>query len=158
MNVNIRIAKDNEIPLVKKISIRTAWERFSEDQKRELDKEKWSQQIGELFDMLVKKESHEVFVAENEDHTFLGYLWIGEGTNPMTGTKHGYIYDVFVKEDQRMKGVGKMLMEKAEHYCRKIGYKRMLLMVAINNQPAIKLYTKQGFKKEQIYMGKRLSS
>jgi len=31
-------------------------------------------------------------------------------------------------------------------------------MVAINNQPAIKLYTKQGFKKEQIYMGKRLSS
>lgn len=57
-----------------------------------------------------------------------------------------------------MKGVGMMLMKKAEHYCKKKGYGEMLLMVATNNQPAIKLYTKQGFKKEQIYMGKRLST
>jgi len=56
--------------------IRTIWETFSEDQKREFGKEKWSQRTGELFDTLVEKESHEVFVAENEDHTFLGYLWV----------------------------------------------------------------------------------
>jgi len=63
-----------------------------------------------------------------------------------------------VKNDQRMKGVGTMPMEKAEHYCRKTGYKKMLLMVATNNQPAIKLYAKQGLEKWQIYMGKRLST
>lgn len=158
MNVNIRIAKEDEIPLVKEISIGAVWERFSEDQRRELDKEKWSQRMGKLFDMMAKKESHVVFVGEDEDHAFLGYVWVGEGTNMMTGTEHGYIYDVFVEENQRMKGVGIMLMKKAEHYCKKKGYRKIVLMVAANNQPAIKLYTKQDFKKEQIYMGKRLST
>ncbi len=157
MKVNTRRAKDVEIALVKEISIRTAWERFSDEQRRELDKETWSRRMGELFDMMVKKESHEVFVAEDEKQAFLGYVWVGEGSNPMTGTKHGYIYDVFVKEGLRRKGIGVMLMEKAERYCRETGYHEMLLLVAINNQPAQKLYVKQGFKAEQTYMLKRLS-
>ncbi len=157
MKINTRIAEDAEIVSVKEISIRTAWERFSEDQRRELDKEKWSRRMGELFDMMVKKESHRVFVAEDENQSFLGYVWVGEGSNPMTGTKHGYIYDIFVKEEQRRKGIGMMLMEKAERYCRETGYHEMLLMVEINNQPAQKLYTKQGFNAEQMYMLKRLT-
>jgi ribosomal protein S18 acetylase RimI-like enzyme len=106
---------------------------------------------------MVKKESHRVFVAEDENQSFLGYVWVGEGSNPMTGTKHGYIYDIFVKEDQRRKGIGIMLMEKAERYCRETGYHELLLMVAINNQPAQELYIKQGFKAEQMYMLKRLT-
>ena len=157
MKINTRIAKDAEIASVKKISIRTAWERFSEDQRRELDKEKWSRRMGELFNMMVKKESHRVFVAEDEKQSFLGYVWVGEGSNPMTGTKHGYIYDIFVKEAQRRKGIGMMLMEKAERYCREKGYHEMLLMVAINNQSAEQLYSKQGFKADQMYMLKRLT-
>jgi len=157
MKINTRVAKDAEIALVKEISIRTAWEILSEDQRRELDKEEWSQRIGELFDMAVKEESHEVFVAEDENQSFLGYVWVGERSNAMTGTKHGYIYDMFVKEEHRRKGIGMMLMEKAERYCREKEYHEMLLMVAVNNQPAEKLYIKQGFKAEQMYMLKRLT-
>ncbi|UCG36668.1 MAG: GNAT family N-acetyltransferase [Candidatus Bathyarchaeota archaeon] len=142
--------------MVKEISIRTVWERFSEDQRRKLDKEKWSQRLGGLFDMAIK-EGHRVFVAEDENQSFLGYVWVGERSNLMTGTRHGYIYDVFVKEEHRRKGVGMILMEKAESYCRETGYTEMLLMVAINNQPAEKLYIKQGFKAEQKYMLKRLT-
>jgi len=157
MKINIRIIKDNEIPLVKEISIKTAWETFSEDQRRELDKEKWSQHMDELVDMMVKKENHQVFVAEDENHSFLGYVWVGEGSNMMTGTKHGFIYDIFVKENYRRKGIGMMLMKRAEHYCREKGYTKMALMVATNNQPATKLYIKQNFGAEQIFMGKKLN-
>lgn len=143
MNINARIAKDAEIASIKEISIRTVWERFSEDQRRELDKEKWSQHMNELFDMMVKKKSHKIFVAENENNSFLGYVWVGEGTDMMTGTKHGYIYDVFAKENHRRKGIGMMLMKRAEHYCREKGYKKMLLMVSTNNQPARKLISSE---------------
>ncbi len=157
MKISTRLAQDAEIASVKAISIRTAWDRFSEDQRRELDKEEWSRRIGELFDFMVTKESHQVFVAEDEQQSFLGYVWVGEGSNPMTGTKHGYIYDIFVPEEHRRKGIGMRLMEQAEDYCRETGYHEMLLMVAINNQPAEQLYTKQGFKPDQKYMLKRLT-
>jgi ribosomal protein S18 acetylase RimI-like enzyme len=157
MKITTRMARDAEIASVKEISIRTVWERFSEDQRRELDQEKWSRRMSELFDMMVNQDSHEVFVAEDENQSFLGYVWVGEGSNPMTGTKHGYVYDIFVKEEQRRKGIGMTLMKKAERYCRETGYHEMLLMVATSNHPAQKLYTKQGFKTEQMYMLKRLT-
>lgn len=157
MKIHTRRAKAAEMALVKEISIKAVWERFSTEQRRELDKETWSRRMGELFDMMVKKESHEVFVAEDDDQALLGYVWIGESSNPMTGTNHGYIYDIFVKEEQRRKGIGMRLMEKAEQYCRETGYHEMLLMVAVNNHPAQRLYAKQGFKAEQMYMLKRLT-
>jgi ribosomal protein S18 acetylase RimI-like enzyme len=157
MKINTRAAKDTEVASIKGMAIGNAWEILSEDQRRELDKEKWSRRVGELFDMATKQESHKVFVAEDENQSFLGYVWVGEGIHAIAGTKHGYVYDMFVKEEHRRKGVGMMLMEKAERYCREIGYHEMLLMVAIHNQPAKKLYTKQGFKAEQMYMLKRLT-
>jgi ribosomal protein S18 acetylase RimI-like enzyme len=157
LTISTRRAKAAEIASVKEISIKAVWERFSDEQRRELDKEPWSRRIGELFDMMVKKESHRVFIAEDDNQALLGYVWIGEGSNPMTGTNHGYIYDIFVKEEQRRKGIGMRLMEEAERYCRKTEYHEMLLMVAVTNQPAQKLYAKQGFKAEQMYMLKRLT-
>ena len=156
MKIDTRVAKDDEIALVKEIMIRNAWELLSEDQRRELDKEKWSQHIGELFDVTVKEKTHKIFVAKDENQSFLGYVWVGERSNAMNGMKHGYIYDIFVKEEHRRKGIGVMLMEKAERYCRKAGYHEMLLMVAINNQAAKELYVNQGFKAEQMYMLKKL--
>lgn len=156
MGIITRRIKHAEIALIKEISIRTAWESFSEDQRRALDEEKWGQHMGELFDRIFKRENSEIFVAENENHFFLGYVWVGEGSNMMTGIKHGFIYDVFVKENYRRKGIGMMLMKRAEHYCREKRYMKMALMVAIDNQPAIKFYIKQDFGAEQMFMGKEL--
>jgi ribosomal protein S18 acetylase RimI-like enzyme len=74
----------------------------------------------------------------------------------MTGLKYGYIYDIFVKEEFRGKGFGRVLLEKAESYCRERGYSRILLMVSVSNETAIRLYDKMGFKAEQTYMAKTL--
>jgi len=73
------------------------------------DREKWTKHILEGFEKLSKRETGKIFVAENETHAFLGYLWVGEGSNMMTGRKHGYIYDIFVKEEYRGKGIGRKL-------------------------------------------------
>jgi ribosomal protein S18 acetylase RimI-like enzyme len=156
MDVTIRGAKEPDLQLVRKYTVETGWASFSESERRELEKEKWTKHILEGFEKLSKRVTDKIFVAENESHAFLGYLWVGEGNNMMTGKKNGFIYDIFVKREFRGKGIGKILLEKAQSYCREKGYSRILLMVSVNNETALGLYNKMGFKAEQIYMGKAL--
>jgi len=157
MDIVIREAKEPDLQLVRKYTVETAWISFSESERKELDKEKWTKHILEGFEKLSKRETDKIFVAEDESHAFLGYLWVGEGSNMMTGKKQGFIYDIFVKREFRGRGVGKILLEKAQSFCREKDYPRILLMVSVNNANAIGLYNKMGFKAEQMYMGKVLS-
>ena len=55
----------------------------------------------------------------------------------MTGLNYGFIYDIFVEEKSRGKGIGKLLLEKAEDYCRKKGYSRIALMVSTENDSTL---------------------
>lgn len=68
----------------------------------------------------------------------------------------GYVYDVFVEEEFRGKGVGKLLLEKAEDYCRKSGYSRIALSVSATNNTAINLYRRTGYQPERIDMAKEI--
>lgn len=157
MDITIREAKETDLQVVRKYTVETAWTSLSESDRKELDKEKWTKHLLELFEKLSKRETEKIFVAEDESHAFLGYIWVGEGSNMMTGLKHGYIYDVFVKKEFRGKGIGRTLLEKAQNYCREKGYSRIRLMVYVNNANAIGLYNKMGFKTEQMHMEKTLS-
>ena len=157
MHIILRRVKKTDIPLIKKFTEETGWKSIPESQRRTLDREKWSKHIEEVFENTFKRESSEIFVAEDESRAFLGYLFVGEGSNLMTGTSQGFIYDIFVKEEFRGKGIGTVLMEKAESRCQERGYSRIGLMVSPDNQLAIKLYTKMGFKTEQMFMEKELS-
>jgi ribosomal protein S18 acetylase RimI-like enzyme len=157
MDVTIRGVKESDLQLVRKYTVETGWTTFSESERKELDKEKWVKHILEVFEKLSKRETDRIFAAEDESHAFIGYLWVGEGNNMKTGLKHGYIYDIFVKKEFRGRGTGKILLEKAQSYCREKGYSRILLQVSVNNANAIELYNKMGFKAELMYMGKVLS-
>ena len=157
MDVTIREAKETDLQVVKKYTVETAWTSLSESDRKELDKEKWTKHLLELFEKLSGRETEKIVVAEDENHAFLGYLWVGEGSNMMTGLKQGYIFDIFVKKEFRGRGTGKILLEKAQSYCREKGYSRIRLMVYVNNANAIGLYNKMGFKTEQMHMEKTLS-
>jgi len=156
MNVIIREAKESDLQLVRKYGVETGWASLSETERGELGKEEWAKRMKGLFEKLFDRETHRIFVAENERHVFLGYVWVGEGSNMMTGKRHGFIYDIFVEKGFRGKGVGRALLEKAESFCREKDYSRILLMVSVNNKVAARLYDKMGFKTEQVYMGKAL--
>jgi ribosomal protein S18 acetylase RimI-like enzyme len=156
-DVTIREAKESDLQLVRKYTVETGGAVFSESERKGLDKEKWIKHILEVFEQLSKRETDRIFVAEDESHAFLGYFWIGEGSNMLTGLKHGYIYGIFVKEEFRGKGIGKILLEKAESYCLEKGYSRIRLMVSVSNETATSLYARMGFKAEQVHMGKALN-
>ncbi len=113
--------------------------------------------MEEVYESTLKRKGSRIFVAEDENHVFLGYLLVGESNNMMTGQTYGFIYDIFVKEGFRGQGIGKTLMEKAESHCRQKGYSRLALMVSAANEHAISLYTKMGLKPEQIVMSKELN-
>lgn len=109
-----------------------------------------------VFEHFLSEEGSRIVVAEDENHDFIGYLFVGKGTNQMTGKTSGFIYDIYVAKEHRDKGVGATLMKEAENYCKQKGYAKISLMVSTHNQPAIQLYRKTGFKDEQIFMEKEL--
>lgn len=157
MHVAVRDVKEEDVPLIKKFTVQTGWRDVPSSQKKELDRDEFGKRLMEIFDALSKREHHKIFVAEDENHRFLGYLFVGKGSNMLTGKDHGYIYDIFVKKEFRGKGIGKTLLNKAQSYCKKVGFSRILLMVSVENENAAGLYKKLGFKAESMYMGKDLS-
>jgi ribosomal protein S18 acetylase RimI-like enzyme len=157
MNVTIREAKDQDLQLVRKYTLETGWTSISESERIELDKEEWTEHMLGLFEKLSKRETDTIFVAENKNHVFVGYLWVGEGNNMITGKNCGYVYDIFVRKEFRGNGIGKTLLEEAVSFCREKRYSRILLMVSANNEAAKRLYAKMGFQTEQIHMGKVLN-
>ncbi len=157
MDINIRRARKADIPVIRRISEETLWKSIPENQRKMLDKESWSRQIEDVYENLLKRENSEIFIAEDRNRSFLGYIFIGEGTNMITGHVHGFIYDIFVKEEYRGKGVGKILLEEAQNYCRKKGYSTIGLMVSTKNQEAIKFYIETGFTATQMFMEKELN-
>lgn len=149
--------KKKDLPLIRKLTVETGWNGLSEIDRKGLDKEEWSRHMEEVFENFAKQENSEIYVAEDESHSFVGYLFVGESRNQMVGKSSGFIYDIYVKEKLRGKGIGKQLIERAENYCRERGYTRLSLMVSAHNQPALKIYGSTGFQKDQILMEKEVS-
>ena len=60
------------------------------------------------------------------------------------------IMNIVVKKEKRMKGIGKLLLQKLIEISQELGTKFITLEVNINNKPAINLYKKFGFKEVGI--------
>ncbi len=156
MNIQLRKAKATDISLVKKMFVENSWEYIPETQKKLLDREKWNMNVIEDYENILKEENTEVFVAEDEHHKYVGHLIVGQIRGQITKLTFGYIYDIFVEEEFRGKGIGKLLLEKAEDYCRRKGHSRIALSVSATNDSAIKLYSRTGYKPERITMAKEI--
>lgn len=156
VRIVLREAKKADMPLVERLTVETGWKSISEAQRMLLNREEWSKHMVEVFENFSKRENSEIWIAEDGQHGFVGYLFVGESGDMMSGLSFGFIYDIFVKEEFRGKGIGRLLLEKAEDYCRRNGYSRIGLMVSAANDSAIRLYTRVGFKPEQICMAKEL--
>jgi ribosomal protein S18 acetylase RimI-like enzyme len=152
----LRHAKETDMPMIRKFTVQTGWAGIPQSQRTRLDREKWKKHMVEVFENFYKRENSEIFVAEDERHRFVGYLFVGESRDMMTGLSYGFVYDIFVEEKSRGKGIGKMLMEKAESYCREKGFSRIALSVSAANDSAMRLYSRMGFKPEHMILGKEL--
>jgi ribosomal protein S18 acetylase RimI-like enzyme len=87
-----------------------------------------------------------IFVAEDEtEGQLVGFIRLQTQTDYFTGKKHGYISNVAVEKSFEGKGIGRMLLEKAEMWARDKGYDLLTLHVFVENKRAQQIYEKKGF-------------
>jgi len=87
-----------------------------------------------------------VFIAKYENKA-AGFTLLYKTFSSVSMRPYYVLNDLYVNTDYRQKGIGQLLLEKAQAYCRSKNYKGLALETAIDN-PAQRLYEKLGWKKD----------
>lgn len=108
-----------------------------------------NQKIEQHIGPLLKKGNYYLIAIENDK--LMGWILIGKSKDQFTDKNNGFIYELFVLEEFRGKGISKMLMKTGIEYLKQDGYSEVRLSAFAGNQ-AIKLYEKFGFNIRTITM------
>lgn len=108
-----------------------------------------NQKIEQLIEPLLKKGNYYLIATEND--ALMGWILIGASKDQFTDKINGFIYELFVLEEFRGKGISKILMRTGIDYLKQDGYSEVRLNAFAGNQ-AIKLYEKFGFNIRTITM------
>jgi ribosomal protein S18 acetylase RimI-like enzyme len=102
----------------------------------------------------VLKDPASALYAIEDDGTRVGHLWVGE--RDLQERRVLWIWDVFVDEAYRGRGLGRSAMELAEDEARRRGLARVELNVFGGNEVARNLYRSLGYREWAVAMGKDL--
>lgn len=108
-----------------------------------------NEKVLNLIEPLLKKGCYYLIATENNE--LMGWILIGENKDQFTEQLNGFIYELFVKETYRGRGISKELMDVAIEKLREEGYSEVRLSAYAGND-AIKLYEKMGFSLRTISM------
>lgn len=109
----------------------------------------------ELAINAVTSSTSDIFVVEDRD-VFQGYIELTSDRDYFTNERVAYISAIAVTSAGEGKGIGKMLMVKAEEWCLAKGCKQLALDVFKANKHAISFYRHLGFEEEIVKMVKTL--
>ncbi len=98
----------------------------------------------------------QLFTLEGEDGAYLGHLWLTEQNAPVTGTRTLEVTTMGIVRSARGQGLGRVLMQKAEHEAQARGIEMIELSVAGNNRRARDLYRDLGYETTRRTMRKRM--
>lgn len=97
-----------------------------------------------------------IYIAEDERGTPLGCLHLFQGNDYYNKETHGHISDLIIAEGAEGRGIGKLLLEKAEAWARDKGYRWLTLSVFAQNVRARELYDRMGFGEDMVKYVKEL--
>jgi ribosomal protein S18 acetylase RimI-like enzyme len=103
----------------------------------------------QLVEPLLKKGSYYLISKENNELT--GWILIGGSKDQFSNKKIGFIYELFVLDEYRGKGISKQLIKAGLEQLKNEGYSEVRLSVFEGNQ-AIKIYESLGFENRTITM------
>lgn len=98
---------------------------------------------------LYKCEGSDMLVALHEGKV-VGMLTMQRLISSAEGSYVGQLEDLVVKEDYRKMGVGSRLINNMRSLAQEYGYKRIQLAADVNNENALKFYTRRGLKRTQL--------
>lgn len=100
--------------------------------------------------------AHQHLYTIDVDGTPAGRLWLS--SDPAAAAGAGFIYDLFVAESFRGRGVGTAAMQRAETEATRLGLTHLALHVFGHNTAATHLYLKLGYEVTNINMAKSLTA
>ena len=93
-----------------------------------------------------------LFVLER-DGQVCGFLWLSL-IPTMTEPYVGFIKNIYLLPSQRGKGLGRLLLERADEWFLNRGVRKAQLTASTVNETAIKLYEKAGYETIRVRMEK----
>ncbi|MEI5907019.1 GNAT family N-acetyltransferase [Bacillus spongiae] len=103
----------------------------------------------QLVEPLLKKGSYYLIATEN--NVITGWILLGGSKDHFSDKALGFIYELFVIEEFRGKGISKQLIKTGVEQLKQEGYSEIRLSVFDGNQ-VIKTYESLGFKNRTITM------
>ena len=109
-------------------------------------------QTAELLPDGVRTKNHHLWIVTDDAGERVGVLWAL--VDP--AQRRAFIYDIEIDEPHRGKGYGRRALERLEEFVKPLGVTRIGLNVFADNDVAIGLYQKQGYRPTNFNMTKRL--
>ncbi len=97
-----------------------------------------------------------LLIAEDHLQQRLGYTWALSLLDFDTIESRGHIAGVGVMPAAEGRGIGSLLVEAAEEWCRKQGFREVTLHCYVANERAQRLYQRLGYENEWYRMRKGL--
>ncbi|WP_409252832.1 N-acetyltransferase family protein [Bacillus sp. SCS-153A] len=141
--MDIRKPNEEEIEKISALSPQAIFEGTLGETKPTIEKAK------QLVEPLLKKGSYYLIATEN--NVITGWILIGGSKDQFSDKALGFIYELFVIEEYRGKGISKRLIKTGVEQLKQEGYAEIRLSVFDGNQ-AIKIYESLGFKNRTITM------
>lgn len=117
----------------------------------------------EIFLSKIKKEYNiepkGIFMITNFAFTppkDIGFLWLNTKHDIHRQEDYGDIHYVHIIQEYRGKGIGKIMMRKADDYFKNKNVKNLRLGTSFNNKASIKLYEKMGYTIKRVIMEKTI--
>ena len=99
---------------------------------------------------------NQAFVARTADGAMVGHVWVARVLNQFTGRSEALVLNLYVEESFRGRGASKQLMDVVEEWAKGQDLDRIGLSVAVDNEPAMRLYEVRGYAAEAQRMSRRL--
>ena len=84
-------------------------------------------------------------------------LWLGDAIDQIEGDRHAYVFLLYVEPNHRRKGIASALMAKAVEWAKARGDRKISLQVFSDNQPALMMYEKLGYRVQSFWMTRAIA-
>ncbi len=95
----------------------------------------------------VANDDSTIIIARKDDE-IVGFMQLYPTFSSLSAKKSLVLNDLFVINEYRGKGLGQLLIDAANAYCRESGAKGLALSTAIDNTTAQSLYEKNGYVRD----------
>ena len=156
--IQIRKARRKDFDFILALSVETLSEELTPYERARTSPSKLVGIMSKNLRRLMAAAGMVTLVAETAGGERAGFIMVGRSASVFTDQQQAFVYDVAVAPAFRRRGIGRMLMERAEAHAReqKMGY--ITLMVDCRNAPARTLYEQLGYEDGRILMRKLLAA